>query len=85
MSGRAWEAAELRNKNFKDLHTLWYVALREKNLLATQREEARRMGVTHPDLQVSKEKVRHVSPVPCFSSCIKASTSGEVSKNHGTN
>ncbi|KAF8903155.1 mitochondrial 39-S ribosomal protein L47 (MRP-L47)-domain-containing protein [Gymnopilus junonius] len=59
VTGRAWEATELRNKSFKDLHTLWYVALREKNLLATQREEARRMGVTHPDLQVSKEKVRH--------------------------
>ncbi|KIM43206.1 hypothetical protein M413DRAFT_444015 [Hebeloma cylindrosporum] len=59
LTGRAWEAAELRNKSFKDLHTLWYVALREKNLLATQKEEVRRMGVTSTDLQVSKEKVRN--------------------------
>lgn len=59
ITGRAWEASELRNKSFKDLHTLWYVALREKNLLATQKEEVRRMGVTSTDLQVSKEKVRH--------------------------
>ena len=50
----------MRNKSFKDLHTLWYVALREKNLLATQKEEVRRMGVTSTDLQVSKEKVHHV-------------------------
>ncbi|PPQ69613.1 hypothetical protein CVT24_001369 [Panaeolus cyanescens] len=58
MSGRAWRAAELRNKSFRELHTLWYVALREKNLLATQKEEVRRMGVTNPDLQVPAEKVR---------------------------
>lgn len=42
--GRAWTAEELRRKSFRDLHTLWYVVARERNLLATQREEARRLG-----------------------------------------
>jgi large subunit ribosomal protein L47 len=58
--GRSWFASELRQKSFKDLHTLWYICLREKNLLATQKEEVRRMGVANSELQVSGVKVRNV-------------------------
>jgi len=43
--GRSWSGAELRRKSFRDLHTLWYVLLRERNLCATQMEEGRRMGI----------------------------------------
>jgi len=53
--GRAWSAAELRRKSFRDLHTLWYVLLRERNLIATQMESYRRVSIS-PGLVESVEK-----------------------------
>lgn len=41
---RSWLASELRLKSSKDLHTLWYVLLMERNRLATAWEELNRVG-----------------------------------------
>ena len=84
ITGRPWYASELRHKSFKDLHTLWYVCLREKNLLATQKEEARRMGVIQLESQVSGEKVRNVrASFLILSAMIKPCLL--VSEDHGSN
>lgn len=44
-SGDPWPAVLLRLKSFEDLHKLWYVLLKEKNLLMGERLEARQAGV----------------------------------------
>ncbi|OXB54838.1 hypothetical protein ASZ78_016451 [Callipepla squamata] len=41
-SGDAWNIKQLRAKSSQDLHKLWYVLLKEKNMLLTLEQESKR-------------------------------------------
>ncbi|XP_065196701.1 uncharacterized protein LOC135828184 [Sycon ciliatum] len=47
-SGRAWDVTDLRLKSDTDLHKLWYVLLKERNMLDTLKWSARRLRVEMP-------------------------------------
>ncbi|XP_011472181.1 39S ribosomal protein L47, mitochondrial isoform X1 [Oryzias latipes] len=55
-SGAPWTAKQLRAKSNEDLHKLWYVLLKERNMLLTLEQEAKRQRVPMP----SPERLRKV-------------------------
>jgi large subunit ribosomal protein L47 len=64
--GRSWSVNELRRKSFDDLHKLWYVLYKEKNMLLTEANIHRRgqMYLPQPDrLQKVKKSMGAIKAV----------------------
>uniref|UniRef100_A0A8C7LMD9 Large ribosomal subunit protein uL29m n=1 Tax=Oncorhynchus mykiss TaxID=8022 RepID=A0A8C7LMD9_ONCMY len=55
-SGAPWMAKQLRTKSNEDLHKLWYVLLKEKNMLLTTEQESKRQRIQMP----SPERLKKV-------------------------
>ena len=56
-AARSWRSSELRLKGFDDLHALWFVLLKERNMLETERIKARAMS-EHMENPARLRKVR---------------------------
>lgn len=64
--GRGWKASELRLKSWDDLHKLWYVLLKERNMLMTQRQMLHAQNLRFPNperiskVRKSMCRIKHV-------------------------
>ncbi|KAG5949586.1 hypothetical protein E4U60_003733 [Claviceps pazoutovae] len=52
--GRAWTVEELRRKSWEDLHSLWWMCCKQRNLLATSRKELARAEFGFGDTEFEK-------------------------------
>ncbi|KAL3536827.1 hypothetical protein ACH5RR_000193 [Cinchona calisaya] len=64
--GRGWKASELRLKSWDDLQKLWFVLLKEKNMLMTQRQMVHAQNLRFPNperipkVRKSMCRIKHV-------------------------
>ncbi|CAZ85308.1 unnamed protein product [Tuber melanosporum] len=67
--GRPWTAAELRRKSWEDLQKLWWVCVKERNIMETQKIERQRLqpgygefesNTRYGQIRVTQRAIKHV-------------------------
>lgn len=50
-TGRAWTVGELRTRDWDALHQLWWICVKERNRLATEKIERKRLNAGYGDFE----------------------------------